>query len=179
MNTTTVQTSKVSSHDLYWEHKMEKRKRSTIITLSGKVSDSFESMSLSRAQTIFMPSNINSIVILERILLAWWVGIKKWTRNYGRSAKLLSVDVLAVVDVFRAPYSAKLWGDISWWGPLSAFCSILRESCAFSCYQNSFRAQPPSQVRGHCWAANKDREEQQRWRKIQQGAQEQKMTSIY
>ena len=145
MNTTTVQTSWVSSHDLYWEHKMEKRKRSTIITLSGIVAHfagwigefviffSFYFLSTLQsdinsnrvyvlghkyvlgpsqthfsprlaAKNIFMPANINSIVILERILLAWWVGIKKWTRNYCRSAKLLTVYVLAVVDVFLAPY---------------------------------------------------------------------------
>ena len=54
-----------------------------------------------------------------------------------------------------------------WRVPFCPRCSSLRGSWAFSRHQNSFRAQPPSQVHSQWRPANKNREEQQCWPKNQ------------
>lgn len=56
--------------------------------------------------------------------------------------------------------------------------SLFRGSRAISRHQNSFRAQPPSQVLGQWRTANENREEQQCWGENQQRLKKQEMTTI-
>jgi len=65
------------------------------------------------------------------------------------------------------------------WSPYVRFVhSLFRASRAISRHQNSFRAQPPSQVLGQWRTANKNREEQQCWGENQQRLKKQEMTAI-
>lgn len=65
------------------------------------------------------------------------------------------------------------------WSPYVRFVhSLFRASRAISRHQNSFRAQPPSQVLGQWRTANENREEQQCWGENQQRLKKQEMTAI-
>ena len=84
-----------------------------------------------------------------------------------------------IKQTFTSCSSVSQFVPLSWSPYVVRFVhSLFRASRAISRHQNSFRAQPPSQVLGQWRTANENREEQQCWGENQQRLKKQEMTTI-